>query len=144
MITHIIDSYQISSQNKTKSKLQILKNAKNSYFVNLQKTLHMTRLLKFLNKKCKYEMDPENIVEVTDRRMDWQTDARYETSIPPFQLRWSRGYNELTYHVAGPQIISYNTSSFKELWPRFIAVGPWGIIRGLKTRKIDPSQTEWL
>ena len=58
---------------------------------------------------CKYEMDLASIVEATaqtwfcpqingqmDRRTDgWtdgQTDGR-ETSIPPFQLPWSGGYN---------------------------------------------------
>ena len=39
MITHNIDSYQIPSQNKTKSKLQIWKFAKNSYFGIVKKNL---------------------------------------------------------------------------------------------------------
>ena len=39
----------------------------------------MTNLLKFVNKMCKYEMDPANIVQDTDRtgfspQMDGQTD----------------------------------------------------------------------
>ena len=40
MITHTSDSHQIPSQNKTKSKLQILKIAKNSNFIILQEILH--------------------------------------------------------------------------------------------------------
>ena len=32
--------------------------------------------------------------ERTDGRMDRQTDGRRETSIPPFQLHWSRGHND--------------------------------------------------
>ena len=51
---------------------------------------------------CKYEMDRMSIVEdtertgfcpQTDRRMNRRTDGQGETSIPPFQLRWSEGYN---------------------------------------------------
>ena len=52
---------------------------------------------------CKYEMDPMNIVEDTERtrfcpqqtdgRTDRRTDGQGDTSIPPFQLRWSGGYN---------------------------------------------------
>ena len=30
----------------------------------------------------------------TDGRTDMQTDGQGETSIPPFQLRWSEGYND--------------------------------------------------
>ena len=61
----------------------------------------MTHLLKLLHKMCKYEMDPANIVEdtvraqfcpQTDRRTDGRTIGQGETSIPPFQLCWSRGY----------------------------------------------------
>ena len=58
---------------------------------------------------CKYEMDPTSIVEDTewthilstdgrtDGRTDGQTDGRRETSIPPFQLHWSGGYDYLFY-----------------------------------------------
>ena len=62
-------------------------------------TLHMTHLLKLLDKMCKYEMDPMSIVEDTERtrfgpQTDRWTDGQGETSIPPFQLRWSGGYNK--------------------------------------------------
>ena len=85
-----IDSYQIPSENKTKSKLQIWKICQNSNF----RILYSTHLLKLLDKMCKYEMDPASIVEDKERHdyVHRQTDRR-ETSIPPFQLRWSRGYN---------------------------------------------------
>ena len=62
MITHTRDTYQIQSQNKTQSKLQILQIAKNSYFNTLQVILHRTHLLKLLDKMYKYEMDPTRTV----------------------------------------------------------------------------------
>ena len=55
---------------------------------------------------CKYEMDLMSIVEdtertrfcpQTDRRTDRRTDGQGDTSIPPYQLRWSGGYNNGTY-----------------------------------------------
>ena len=83
MITHTSDSHQIPSQNKTKSKLQSLKIAKNLNFAILQYTLHATHLLKLLEKMYKYEMDPTRTVGVTERtwdagRTDGQTDGRTE------------------------------------------------------------------
>ena len=93
MITHTRDSHKIPSQNKTKSKLQILKkNAKNSNFVILQETLHVTHLMKLLDKMYKYGMDPTRTVCATERTRDagWtdeqtdgRTDGRSETNIPP-------------------------------------------------------------
>ena len=82
MITHTIDSYQTPNQ-KTKSMLQIWKNAKNY--------LDATRLLKLLNKMCKYEMDLASIVEVSYRAdtilsTDARTDGRREISTPPFNF----------------------------------------------------------
>ena len=70
--------------------------AKISNYQILKQTLHLTHLLKLLDKRCKYEMDPTSIVEDTERtrfcpRMDRWTDGQGETSIPPFQLRWSGG-----------------------------------------------------
>ena len=75
-----------------------------SNFWILKRALYATHLLKLLDKMCKYEMDPMSIVEdtertrfcpQTDRRTDRQTDRRTDgqgdTSIPPFQLRWSGG-----------------------------------------------------
>ena len=81
MITHTSDSHQIPSQNKTKSKLQFLKN---SNFEILQQTLHATHLLKLLDKMYKYEMDPTRIVGAIEWTRDagW-TDGRSETNIPP-------------------------------------------------------------
>ena len=64
--------------------------AKISIFWILKQLLHVTHLLKLLDKMCTYEMDPMSIVEDTERtRFCPQTDRR--TSIPPFQLRWSGG-----------------------------------------------------
>ena len=52
---------------------------------------------------CKYEMDPMSIVEDTERtrfcpHTDRRTDGQSNTSIPPFQLRWSGGYNDNDYN----------------------------------------------
>ena len=91
MITHSIESYWIPSQKKTKS-----------IFLILKQTLHATHLLKLLEKMCKYELDPTSIVEDTERtpfcpQTDRGTDGLGETNIPPFQLRWSRGYDEIWF-----------------------------------------------
>ena len=88
MITHTIDSFQIPSQNKTKSKLQIWKICQTFKFWNFAiKFLHATHFLKLLNKMCKYEMDLASAVEVTERtRFCLQTDGWRETSIPPFNF----------------------------------------------------------
>ena len=64
---------------------------------------HATHLLKLLDKICKYKMDPMSIVEDTERtrfcpQTDGRTDRQGETSIAPFQPRWSGGYNKLRCH----------------------------------------------
>ena len=77
-------------------------NLKNSpKFQIFKRALHATHLLKLLDKMCKYEMDPMSIVEDTERtrfcpQTDRWTDGLGDTSIPPFQLRWSGGYKN--YH----------------------------------------------
>ena len=54
--------------------------------------MHVTHLVKLLDKMCKYEMDPTSIVEDTERigstdgQTDGQTDRQGETSIPPFNF----------------------------------------------------------
>ena len=58
MITHTSDSHQNPSQNKT-LKLKIFKNCQKFKVWNYtKKTLHVTHLLKLLDKMYKYEMDP--------------------------------------------------------------------------------------
>ena len=64
----------------------------------LKRALRATHLLKLLDKMCKYEMDLMSIVEDTERtrfcpQTDRRTDGQGDTSIPPFQLPWSGGYN---------------------------------------------------
>ena len=93
MITHTIESSWIPSQKKTKSKLQIKKIHQNFKFFNFDKALHTTHLLKFLDKMCKFKMEPMSIVGDTERawfcpQMDRRTRWYQYT---PFQLRWSRG-----------------------------------------------------
>ena len=53
MITHTSDSHQFPCQNKI-----------------LQETLHVTHLLKLLDKMYKYEMDPTRTVGATERTQD--------------------------------------------------------------------------
>ena len=84
MITHTCDSHQIPRQNKTKSKLQIKKNAKNSKFAILQQTLHTKHLLKLLGKMYEYDMDPTRTVGATEQTRDaGRMDGRSETNILP-------------------------------------------------------------
>ena len=98
MITHTSDSNQIPSQNKTKSKLQILKKLPKIQI--LHGTLQATHLLKVLDKMYKYEMDPTKIEGATERtqdagRTDGQTDGRTEwNQHTSQQLRCARGYNK--------------------------------------------------
>ena len=100
MITHshTSDSHQIPSQNKTKSKLQILKNCQKLTFC---KKLHVTHLLKFLDKMYKYEKDPTRTVGTTEQTCMWcgidagQTDGRTDgvkPIYPPTTLLCG-GYN---------------------------------------------------
>ena len=87
-ITHTSDSHQVSSQNKTKSKLQILKNCQKFNSWNFE-TSHAAHIMKSLDKMYKYEIDTTSTVGATDRdgrtdeRTDGQMDGRRETNIPP-------------------------------------------------------------
>ena len=104
MITHTNDSHQTLSQNKTKSKLQILKKLPKIQI--LQETLHATNLLKLFDKMYKYEMDPTRTVGATERtrdagrtqdgrRTDGRMDRRMEwIQYTPQQLCCAGGYNE--------------------------------------------------
>ena len=88
MITHTSDLNQILSQKKTKSKLQIKKNAKTSNFEILQKKkLHATHLLKLLDKMYKYEMDPTKTVGATERTLNAGRTDGVKPMYPPKQLR---------------------------------------------------------
>ena len=68
MITHSIDSYRMQSQNKPKSKLQMLKKMPKIQILECCKKkppLHATHILKLLDKMCRYKIDPASIVEDT-------------------------------------------------------------------------------
>ena len=93
-------SSHIGSQGKRRQSqsYKVKEFAKISFFWIFKQALHATYLLKLLDKMCKYEMDPISIVEDTERtrfcpQTDRRTDGQGETSIPPFQLRWSGAYN---------------------------------------------------
>ena len=70
IITHTSDSPQIPSQNKTKSKLPILKTAKNTNLKILQTNLHVTHLRKWFDKMYEYQKDPTRTVGATERTQD--------------------------------------------------------------------------
>ena len=94
LITHTIDSYQIPSQNKTESKLQIWKKCQKFKLTTLQHTFGSCLKI-CLNMKWiwlvlwKLQSGHDSV----HRQIDGQTNGRCETSIPHFQLRWNGGYN---------------------------------------------------
>ena len=89
-ITHISDSHQIPSQNKTK--LYILKNCQKFKF--WKNFLYMTHPLTLLDKMYKYEMDPTRTVGATEQtRVAGRTDGQSETNTPPTTLLCG-SYNE--------------------------------------------------
>ena len=104
----------------------------------LKQTLHVTHLLKWLDKMCKCEMDPMSIVEDTERtrfcpQMDRRTDGQGETSIPPFQLCWSGGYKNMN-HVIMTFELSFlvNFSTLAEV------MACWLMANGLLSDGIKP------
>ena len=86
MIIDTSDSHQIPSENKTKSKLQIVKKiAKNTNFEIVQEISHATHLLKLLDKMYKYEMDPTKTMGTTERTRDaGRTDGRTDGVKPVY------------------------------------------------------------
>ena len=93
MITHTIESYWIPSQKKTKSKLQILKNQIVKFW-NGHYTRHtfLSCLIRCANMKW-IRWVLLKIQSGQDCVHRW-TDGQGDTSITPFQLRWSEGYNK--------------------------------------------------
>ena len=84
----------IGSQVKRRQSQTFFAKISNVWILN--QTLHTKHHLKLLDKMCKYEM--ARIVEDTEwtrfcQHMDRWTEGQGETSIPPFQFCWSRGYN---------------------------------------------------
>ena len=90
MITHS-SVIHIRSQVKTRQSpsYKFQKIAKNLYFEIMQQTLHLTHLLKLLDKMYKYEMDPTRTVGATERtrdvgRTDKQMDRRTDGVKPVY------------------------------------------------------------
>ena len=88
MITHTTESCWIKRRQSQSYKFQEF--AKISIFLILTETLHVTHLLKLLDKMCKYEMDPTSILEDTewtwffpqkDRRTRWNQYTPLSTSL---------------------------------------------------------------
>ena len=103
MITHAIDSYWISSQNKAKPFTFFLKNAKNYNSRILQQTLQTTHRLKLLDKMYEYKMDPTSLFEDkeqtrfrpgTDGQTGGQTDSVKPVYPHPSVLS-KRGYKHI-------------------------------------------------
>ena len=101
MIIHTIDQLILDPKSKQDTvKVTKFKEFAKFFFLILKKPLHVTHLLKLLDKMCNYEMDPASIVEDTEQRwfcpqMDWQTRWNQYT---PFQLRWAGGI-KMTMHI---------------------------------------------
>ena len=122
MITHTIDSSWIPSQNKTNWNLQIWRICQNFNFFHFeQKTLHVTHLVKLLDKMCTYEMYPTSTVQDTDTILsaDGQADGRTGVKVKPeyppppsqhthtFQLRWGVRYKYIYIYIYTPFMKSY-------------------------------------
>ena len=97
MITHSIESNWIPSQKKTKSKLTNLKNSPKFQIFKQIWNKHYTRhtfwscLIRCANMKWirRVLLKIQSGHDSVHRR----TDGQVETSIPPFQFRWSGEYN---------------------------------------------------
>ena len=103
MITHTTDSYQIPSQNKTKS--QIWKICQKFKFWNFPIPIAHGCLIRCVNMKWiqpvvwKLESRHDSVHRLMDRETDAQTDGWRETSIFPFQLRWSGGIKSKVSYI---------------------------------------------
>ena len=94
MITHTIESYWIPSQKKTKSKLQIYR-IPPKFQIFKFRNKHYTRhtswncLIRCANMKwIRWVL---LMIQSRHNSVHRPTDGQGETSIPPFQLRWSVG-----------------------------------------------------
>ena len=102
MITHTTELYWIPSQKKIKVKVKNFKNLPkfqifefwNKHYT--QHTFWSCLIRKGSDEYCwRYRADTILSTDgQTDGRMDRRTDGQSETSIPPFQLRWSGGYDK--------------------------------------------------
>ena len=102
----------IRSQLKTRQSqiYKFSKIAKNSNFIILQETLHVTHLLKLLDKMYKYKMDPIRTVGTAERTrdaggLDRQMDGRTDEVKPIYPPTTSlcEGYN----YLCSPKTIQY-------------------------------------
>ena len=90
MITHTIESYWIPSQKMTKSKLQILKIRQNYTRHTFWSCLIRCANMKWIRwELLKIQSGHDSVHRWTDRQGD--------TSIPPYQLHWSGGYNQVIF-----------------------------------------------
>ena len=84
----------------------------------LKNEIYTRDLLHLLENICKYQMDPANIVEDTERtpfcpQTDEPTDGQGETSIPYFQIRWIGGIVILHISSNTPLRVPYHQVWYK-------------------------------
>ena len=97
MITHTIKSYWIPSQKKTKSKLQIWKICQKFFwFWNGHYMWHTFWSCLIICAKMKWIRWVLLKIQSGHGSVHRRTDGQGDTSIPPFQLVWSKGYNKIT------------------------------------------------
>ena len=99
MITLTIESFWIQSQKKTKLKLQIWRICQNFEFFEFWNKHYTRHTFWSCSIRCANMKWIRRVLLKIQSRHDSvhrRTDGQGETSIPPFQLHWSGGYNN--YH----------------------------------------------
>ena len=105
------------NQNKTKSKLQILKNCQKFKFCKTLYTRHTfwSCLIRCINVK----MDPTRSVGAIDRMRDRRTDGRTETNIAPTTTSLCEGYNYIMTMMISCLSVWYNPGTSNILTPLY-------------------------
>ena len=118
MITHTIGSYWIPSQEEDKVKVTNSKNLPKFHYTHYTQHTFRSCLISCANMKwiqwvlLKIQSTHDSV----HRRTDRGTDGQGETSIPPFQLRWIGGYNDIS--CSGQPVYWWLTSRM-----RYVAIG---------------------
>ena len=106
MVTHTIDSYWITSQNMTKSKLQIQRICQKFIFFLFWKKLYMRHpfwscWIRCVNMKWIHHVlwKIQSGHDSVHRQTDGRTDGQGETSIPPFNFVRGWGGGIITWKV---------------------------------------------
>ena len=159
---HTIESYWISSQKKTKSKLQIYKIRQNFKFLKFWNGYYMQHTFWSCLIRCAsmkwIRWVLLKIQSGHDSVHRW-TDGQGNTSILPFQLRWSGGYNycirlqfsTLSWHVHNCDLTEpleskseqwFKPKSFMKIWiGNWIHMSNWYKIYSITEQSIIPQRT---